>query len=727
MYINEYFILDEEYVEGLQALKPDFGYNGFGEFLFYRTYSRMKAGGRNENWADCVNRVINGIFSIRKDWYLKNRIPWDEAAWQSYAYEMALSMFQMEWLPPGRGLWAMGTPFIYERGSMALYNCAFTYFTSTDLADDASWFMDCLMLGVGVGFQATTDPMKVYNPVGSFKYIIPDTREGWVNSVKLLILAYTTPYNRVPEFLYEQIRPEGQPIRGFGGIASGPEPLMKLHDQIKSCFKRYMSDANLTRLKADIGNIIGCCVVAGNVRRSAELLLGEVTDQTFLDLKDYDKNPDRQAYGWMSNNSALFYDDAHYEMLGEIARRVIRRGEPGVANIRNFPYGRIGKNDIIREDRARGLNPCGEITLEHRETCNVVETLPTRCYLPGTEILSVQRWYKACEYATTYAASVSLLPTHQPSTNRVVARNRRIGVGIVDYTGWRVLASQHRVINYMRRGYDLIRNRSRELNAEAGVPEPIKVTTIKPGGTVPKLAGRTAGIGYPTFVETLRNVRVKKNHPVADILIQANVPYEEEKYDPEHTLVFGFPILQGPAKPAERASLWEQANNLVTVQSEWSDNAVSNTLYFKPKWKLISSNTDKDDFMGELWGIRLPPKVVTEFEDNLHYHYEDDQYKIVVKTNFDGDFANGMIYEFDPSHEEDDLEFVLSAIVPKIKSLSLLPHTPLGVYEQMPEQELSPVEYEKLLANISPIDWSVLTGSDGQDERYCTGEACEVT
>lgn len=68
----------------------------------------------------------------------------------------------------------------------------------------------------------------------------------------------------------------------------------------------------------------------------------------------------------------------------------------------------------------------------------------------------------------------------------------------------------------------------------------------------------------------------------------AGVPYEESLQTPESTWIFEFPILQGPAEPATEVSLWEQAMNLVLMQREWADNAVSNTLYFNPK-------TERDD------------------------------------------------------------------------------------------------------------------------------------
>jgi ribonucleoside-diphosphate reductase alpha chain len=117
-------------------------------------------------------------------------------------------------------------------------------------------------------------------------------------------------------------------------------------------------------------------------------------------------------------------------------------------------------------------NSGGEIPLEDKELCNVSETLPTRCN-------GVQQWYEAVEYATMYCSSVSLLPTHREETNRVVARNRRIGIGIIDWTGWVYDVGLNKVTSYMRKGYEKVTKINQEANAEAGVPEAIRKTTIK--------------------------------------------------------------------------------------------------------------------------------------------------------------------------------------------------------------------------------------------------------
>lgn len=699
-YVKYRFALAQRTKSLLQELEPDFGYNGFGEFIFYRTYSRKKRNGQQESWADVVIRVIEGTISIRKDWYLRNKIAWDEEYWQRFSHDFAIAMFKMQWLPPGRGMWAMGTPYVYERGAMALYNCAYTRLDSETLGDDIHWMMDALMNGVGVGFGPIRDGLQIYDPgKPSWDFEIPDDREGWCDATRYVIRAFTKPDTALPNLIYDKIRPYGEPIKGFGGLASGPEPLKLLHEQLVERFRTY-GDSILKdplRLKTDIANQVGCCVVAGNVRRSAEIALAPISDETFLDLKNYEIYPEREDWGWMSNNSVILESDKDFEMLPEVAKRVISNGEPGYVNIRNFKYGRIGKDDC-RPDFAEGINPCGEIPLENKEVCNLAETVPTRC----TE----EEWYDACEYASLYCSSVSLLPTHRAETNTVVARNRRIGVGIIDIQNWKSEIGVSGLTKCLRNGYNRVRETNRRVNSEAGVPEAIRVSTLKPGGTGPKLPGCVSGCSNPTFNETLRLVTVAKNSPVFKLLFEAGLPWQNCVKNPQITALFEYPILQKGVS-AERVSLWEQAANLVLMQREWADNAVSNTLYFKPRWRLTTVHQNGTQ------------KLYEELKEEHRYR------KAIVKLVTRYGNTEVHIYEYDPSHEEHHIEPVLAFIAPLTKSVSLLPHTAQGVYPQMPESKLSVEEYDERVRKLPKIDWSLLRDSDGVDDKYCNGDTCE--
>lgn len=752
MFVKQRFEIAESTKEEIRSLTPDFGYNGFGEFLYFRTYSRMickncrkasiyedpdlgypicsscKSGAGYESrletcqewWPDTVLRVVSGTFSIRKDWYVKNHIPWDESFWQVYARHFAISMFNMEWLPPGRGLWAMGSDFVYDRGSMALQNCGFTIL-GDNFENDIHWMMDALMCGVGVGFMPERqDDLKIFNPRGQYDYMIPDTREGWCDSTKALIQSYLEPGQIRPLFHYDDLRPEGSLIRGFGGVASGPEPLRKFHQRIEELMDMYGCEVwyDSVLLKTDLANCTGCCVVAGNVRRSAELCAGEIDE--IMDLKQYSKYPHRESWGWMSNNSVFLEKDSDFERLDEIAKRVILNGEPGYINKRNLPYGRIGKSmDGLRLDKAVAFNPCGEQPLEDKELCTLVETLPTRCK-------DHEAWLKACEYATVYASTVTLLPTHRPETNSVMLRNRRIGVGIIDVAGWKSSIGTNRLIRNLRSGYDRVRYVNRWVNTEAGIPEAIRVTTIKPGGTVPKLAGKKSGFNYANFGYTLRRVRLARSSPVYPLLVEANVPHEVDVND-VGTEIFEFPIFND-GKIADKVTLWEQAMDLITLQREWSDNAVSNTLNFRPKWVMkydlfhspasfVCSDAVLDEYLDREQRLEILTKKIPVVVEAM-------EFKIVFTFTESG--VRVRVYDYDLNHEEDDIEPVLSAIAPLTKSVAMLPHTAKGVYMQMPEEGISQDEYQQRLLAMKPIDWSKLKGSDGIDERYCEGPTCEV-
>lgn len=642
-----------------------FGFDGFGESVYMRTYSRRMANGQQEAWPDTVLRVVDGVFSIRKDHYLKARLPWDETYWQERAEEMALAIAAMEMLPPGRGLFAMGSDYVFERGAMALFNCAYT--EVHDLAGDMGWLMDALMCGVGVGIETTPEIVGLAPPFGApCTYVIPDSREGWVESEVLLLRSYVEGSNPVT-FDYSGIRAEGVLLKGIGGYASGPEPLRRLHDHTRMTCERYLAgEFGPTRLKADLANGIGCCVVMGNVRRSAEILLGQLSDAEFIDLKNYEKNPERAAFGWMSNNSVCLETHSDFERLPEIAARIRTNGEPGFINrVAMGKFARFGRESV---DVARGINPCGEIPLENKELCNLVEVFPTRC----SDDMAV---FRAMRLATLYSSTVAMLPTHRAETNRVIARNRRIGVSVSGVAEWLAETGMARMTRQLRDGYKVVRAENRRLAIEAGVPESVRVTTVKPSGTISQLVGVPSGMHFPTYQHALRRMRVGKHLPIVKALQDAGYHNQPDPDEPEKTLVFDFPIDQGRARKATDVSVWEQAFLLTALQREWSDNAVSCTLYFDEK-------SEGDELENVLASIAPMVKSVSALP---HYRREVEEGAIT---------DDGAREETQP-------------------------------YRLMPYEEITRAEFLARKAQLMPIDWAAFRG-DGEDEKFCNGDKCEL-
>lgn len=311
------FKLTEEFINKYKNVEPDFGFNGLGKIAYLRTYSRLKEDNTNEEWYETIRRVVEGTYSIQKEHILKYELGWDESKGQESAQEMYDRIFTMKFLPPGRGLYAMGSDIITERGLYAaLNNCAFvsTETIDVDYAKPFMFMMDFSMLGVGVGFDVLgSNKLTILKPSNeTLNYTIPDTREGWVRSLELILEAYMKG-NPLPIFDYTLLRPKGAVIRTFGGKSAGSAPLRKLHDQIDHILSKNIGNKMSAENIVDIMNMIGVCVVAGNVRRTSQIVFGDPNDKEYLKLKDYqwDENTEsyvgskvhRAEYGWTSNNS----------------------------------------------------------------------------------------------------------------------------------------------------------------------------------------------------------------------------------------------------------------------------------------------------------------------------------------------------------------------------------------------------------------------------------------
>lgn len=759
----------------LRGLEPNWGYGAFSEFIFYRTYSRD-----GEDWPDVITRVIEGVFSIRKHHYITHDLPWDEAAMQERAREMALSAFAGEWGPPGRGYWAMGTALVYQLGSMALNNCGFVDVTL--LSRDAHWAMDALMLGVGVGFSAYHDvvsdlrlpgtnrtepslPVRIEvseddwikgYPTRSYvqaketwdasrlTYVVPDSREGWADSVRLLLESYETGGPEI-RFDYRRLRPRGAKIKGFGGEASGYWPLKKLHLQLRAILTHattHKQEWSPSRMITDVINLIGVCIVAGNVRRSATIALGHPDDPEFAELKhyaDYDAQGNaiptrywyRRRFGWMSNNSYVLSEREHFERLvPTIAEGIKRNGEPGFLNLKAVrAFGRLGdragitlaNGSVLRLDEAIGINPCGEIPLESYELCCLAEWYPTRC-LDDEGQIDFAKAIRAAEHAAFYTQSVQLLPTHRPETNDVIARNRRTGVSLAGAAALRELTTMTEAIRLMEHGYDAIRAENKRLSLESGVPEAIRVTAEKPSGTTSLLMGVPAGAHWPTSGYTLRRVRVDNGRArLREILDAADVPHEPDLYS-ANTEVYTFPIKTPGAermRPSHEVSMWEQADFAAVLSQHFVDNATSVTVTFDPLTRQAKEQRSADllHLYAEAQGrLRLLDGLLAEAKDAA---LETARADLAAQQQ-------SILAEFTALQrrhpEGDDVERLVASYAGKLKSMSMLPRADHG-YAQTPEEAIDADTYQQLVSQIGDLGWD-LFHDQGIDELYCA--VCDV-
>ena len=601
------FYLTDSFVEKYRRKKAPFGFNGLGELVYNRTYSRLKDDGKNEQWFETVRRVVEGTYNMQKRHIEMHGLGWNAWKAQHSAQEMFDRIWNMKFLPPGRGLWAMGTPITEEKGLFAaLNNCAFvsTENLKEDLAAPFVFLMDASMLGVGVGFDVKgAGKVMVKGPSDTRRpeqFVIPDTREGWVDSVKMQIESYflgTAPVT----FDYSQIRPAGEPIRGFGGESSGPRPLVDLHTQIDSVLSKEIGSPISQTAIVDIMNLIGKCVVAGNVRRTAEIVFGPADSEEYIDLKNYEVNPHRMEYGWTSNNSVFATVGMDY---GPTAERVNLNGEPGYAWLDNMrAYGRM-KDPINNKDhRAKGGNPCLEQTLESYELCCLVETFPNNHE-------SLEDYLKTLKYAYLYAKTVTLGKTHWAETNKVMLRNRRIGCSMSGIAQFLADRGMSNLIDWMDAGYDHIQRLDTEYSDWFAIPKSIKTTSIKPSGTVSLLAGATPGIHFPESRYYIRRMRLGKISNLVPALVKAGYKVEPCVGAEEDTVVVEIPVDVGEGvRTVDQVSMWEQLSLAAVAQRYWADNQVSCTVTFQPETEGSQIASALDVFQYQLKGISFLPKL----------------------------------------------------------------------------------------------------------------------
>jgi len=648
------FNLSEDFVNGYKNRKAPFGYrdaagNSVGEITFLRTYSRLKEDGTKETWVDVCERVINGMYSLQKDHAKTNRLPWSDTKAAASAKEAFERLFELKWSPPGRGLWIMGTPIVMsQRNSAALQNCAFVStkeMTKADPSKPFTFLMEASMLGVGVGFddKGADKDFPIYEPQGEETYVVPDTREGWVKSLELIINAYLRPDQKTPIFDYSEVRPAGTPIKTFGGTAAGHEPLERLHNHITQLFAGRSGEKVTRRDLADIGNMIGVCVVSGNVRRSAELLIGRIDDPDFLNLKNAEIYPERNSYdpaspgwAWMSNNSVEAYVGAD---LDPIVEGIARNGEPGVVWLDvSRQYGRLVDPPNNKDYRVEGYNPCAEQSLESYEMCTLVET-----YLNRHE--SLEDYKRTLKFAYLYAKTVTLLPTHWSETNGIMQRNRRIGTsmsGVANFADNRGLPTLR---EWMDEGYKTIKYYDTTYSEWLGIRESIKTTTVKPSGTVSILAGESPGVHWtPGGKYFMRTIRFGNSDPMLPLFKMANYKVEPASENPETTSVVYFPIKSESKRAEKDVSIYEKMALAAYAQRYWSDNSVSVTISFNPETESEAVGTVLHLYDGQLKTVsflpsgnftypQMPYSQITEQE------YEDEGTLRLFPIDFSGVYA----------------------------------------------------------------------------------------
>ena len=296
---------------------------------------------------------------------------------------------------------------------------------------------------------------------------------------------------------------------------------------------------------------------------------------------------------------------------------------------------------------------CGEQSLENQESCLLAESFPDRH-------VDFEDYKRTLKFAYLYAKTVTLAKTHWENTNRVMLRNRRIGLSMSGLAQFITNRGLEELRRWCVEGYQVIKHYDEVYSDWLAIPKSIKVTTVKPSGTVSLLAGATPGIHYPESQYYIRRVRLSKHSDLIEPLKNAGYKIEPAIGQEDSTLVVEFPVTVGDKiRTVKDVSMWEQLALGAFMQKYWSDNQVSQTVTFDPE-------TEGKDIVNAL---------------NL-YQYQ-------------------------------------------LKGVSFLPRVKEGAYPQMPYEEITKEEYEQMVANLKPLDFSS-SREDAIGEKYCSNDVCTI-
>jgi len=620
------FRLSEQFINKYKDAEVPWGPVGY--VTFKRTYARRLnefeegATGTEEWWQTC-RRVIEGMFDIQKRHAFMIGIEWNDAKAQKTAKEAYDRLFNLKWTPPGRGLWMMGTRFIYERTGAGLFNCAFR--STKNVADKGgylfAWMMDALMVGIGVGFDTLgAKTFTVKEPQWTNDtLIIEDSREGWVNSVHILLDGFILG-KKVPKFDFSAIRGKGEPIRGFGGTSSGPGPLIELHDNLKALLEPKIGEVIESVDLVDIENLIGRCVVAGNVRRSAALAIGQFNDREYLTMK----NDQEKLYHhrWGSNNSFEAKVGMDYTWHAEQSQK---NGEPGYIWLDNARYyGRMKDGKRYDDIKVMGFNPCVEQQLEDAELCCLVETYPAKHD-------SYEDYIKTLEIAYMYGKTVTLVNTHWPETNAIMLKNRRIGLSQTGVIQAFNKFGRRTMFQWCDDAYDHVQKLDKEYSDWLCVPRSVRMTSIKPSGTVSLLNGSTPGIHYPENEYYIRRIRFASNSKLLPALEEAGYKIEKDAYSP-NTMCVEFPVKEPFFEKGKRdITMWEQLEIAAQYQYYWADNSVSITVTFQ--------DHEKDEIKDalEMYEARLKAVSFLKYQET---GYQQAPYEPITEKEYEAMIKN---------------------------------------------------------------------------------------
>lgn len=529
-----------ENVRALAAESKKHFRNALGEFVYYRSYSRwIDSENRRETYVETVDRYVNFMKEN-----LGNKLK------DSEYKEIREAILNQQAMPSMRLFQFAGNAAV--KNNITAYNCSFI---APESFQDLAEIMYVSMSGTGTGWTVESTNVEKFPQIQMQTgekmptFVVPDDKEGWADSLAAGMKAWAA--GKDLDFDYSLVRPEGARLKTMGGKASGPAPLQRLHQFTR----QIMLSRQGRRLRPidlhDIICMIGDCVVAGGVRRSAMISLSDLGDEQIRDAKQgafYMTHPHRM----LANNSAVYLNKpSNEEFLKEwMALVESKSGERGIFNrgslATTLPERRI---KVLKEYKGYfdpsgqhivgpiGTNPCGEIILQSKQFCNLSEIVARAEDTEATLLKKV----RIATIIGTYQSTLTNFPYLSKEWKEHCERERLLGVSITGQ--WDSPAV--RKASTLRKLRDEAIKINKEYAKRFGVNESTAITCVKPSGTLSQMVDCASGMHPRHSKYFIRRIRISATDALFKMLKDQGVPYHPEtgqSADNANTYVLEFAV-----------------------------------------------------------------------------------------------------------------------------------------------------------------------------------------
>jgi ribonucleoside-triphosphate reductase len=594
----------------------------YQEFIHLSRYSRwLPEEGRRETWEETIGRYF--------DFFTEHL--WDTCEYKlptKIRNELEDAVLAQKVMPSMRCLMTAGEAL--KRENIAGYNCSYI---AVDKPSSFDEILYVLMNGTGVGFSVERQHISLLPRVADEFHdtdttiVVGDSKLGWAKAMKELIgLLYA---GQVPAWDMSKVRAAGEPLKTFGGRASGPQPLIDLFqfsvDTFKSAAGRKLTSVECHDIVCKIAEV----VVVGGVRRSALISLSNLSDDRMRHAKAGQWWNDF-SHRALANNSAAYTEKPDIGIFMDEWKALYdsKSGERGIfnresANLISEKSGRriVGEHEF-------GTNPCSEIILRSREFCNLSEVVVRASDNRETLLEKV----RLATILGTFQSTLVNFKYVSKGWVKNCEEERLLGVsmtGIMDnkYTNGK-LGDLPSLLEELKAEAVKV---NKELATKLGINQSVAITCVKPSGTVSQLVDAASGIHARHNPYYIRTVRGDKKDPLTNFMIDKGFPVEDDAMNPSQTVVFSFPVKvdKGAVFRTDMSAI-EQLEMWLIYQKHWCEHKPSVTISVKEhEWMDVGAWTYKNfDYMS---GVSFLPFSDHTYKQAPYQDTDEAGYKELLK------------------------------------------------------------------------------------------------